>query len=134
MSLQEEKNIIEEVKILSFSESLPLINDKYISLLNDLNEKFKYHDDLSGPLESDLNLTTEKLPSNKYQVIDIITDMVNEASGKTRQGLPKDFALAPIERWNKLFHGTDYELVLLQAFSPPANNFNKLMEFYDDVE
>jgi len=74
MSLQEEKNIIEEVKILSFSESLPLINDKYISLLNDLNEKFKYHDDLSGPLESDLKLTAEKLPSNKYQVIDIITD------------------------------------------------------------
>jgi hypothetical protein len=33
MSLQEENNIIEEVKILSFSESIPLINDKYISFL-----------------------------------------------------------------------------------------------------
>jgi hypothetical protein len=74
MSLQEENNIIEEVKILSFSESIPLINDKYISFLTELNEKFKYHDELSGPLESDLKLTHEKLPTNKYQVIDIITD------------------------------------------------------------
>jgi hypothetical protein len=74
MSVSEENNIIEEVKILSFSESIPLINDKYISFLTELNEKFKYHDDLSGPLESDLKLTNEKLPINKYQVIDTITD------------------------------------------------------------
>lgn len=60
---------------------------------------------------------------------DIITDMVNEASGRMRNGMPKDFALAPIERWNKLFEGSDYELVLVQTFGPSANNFLDLVEY-----
>lgn len=62
---------------------------------------------------------------------DILTDMNNEAQGKTRQGLPKDFALAPIERWNKLFEGTDYEIHLVQTYGATATNFDKLMEFTD---
>ena len=63
---------------------------------------------------------------------DILTDMVNEAKGKTKKGLPKDFALAPIERWNKLFAGTDYEVNLVQTYSPPGNNFNDLVEMFDE--
>ena len=59
---------------------------------------------------------------------DLLTDMVNEGAGKTKQGLPKDFALAPIERWNKLFEGTDYEISLVQTFGPAPNKFNDLME------
>lgn len=69
-----EETIIEDIKILSFDESIIFINEKYINLLNDLIEKFKYHDELIGPLESDLKLTKEKLPINKFQVINIITD------------------------------------------------------------
>lgn len=64
-------------------------------------------------------------------ITDILTDMVNEAKGLQKNGMPKDFALAPIERWNKLFKGTEYEIILVQTFSPAANNFNKLMEFTD---
>ena len=60
--------------------------------------------------------------------LDIITDMVNEAKGKTKHGLPKDYALAPIERWNKLFEGTDYAVVLTQTFDPRPNQFNEIME------
>ena len=69
-----EETIIEDIKILSFDESIISINEKYINLLNELIEKFKYHDELIGPLESDLKLTKEKLPINKFQVINIITD------------------------------------------------------------
>jgi hypothetical protein len=60
---------------------------------------------------------------------DILSDMVNEAKGKQKNNLPKDFAMAPIERWNKLFEDTDYEIVLVQTFSQSPNNFSKLMEF-----
>jgi hypothetical protein len=59
---------------------------------------------------------------------DILTDMVNEAKGKMKNGLPKDYALAPIERWNKLFEGTDYAIDLVQTFSSPSNNFHDLCE------
>lgn len=63
---------------------------------------------------------------------DILTDMVNEAKGKQKNGLPKDFALAPIERWNKLFEGTDYSIDLVQTFSKPSINFHDLCEIIDD--
>lgn len=43
---------------------------------------------------------------------DIIADMINECNGKRSNGMPKDFAMAPIERWNKLFGDTDYAIVL----------------------
>lgn len=57
-------------------------------------------------------------------VLDIINDMINEGAGKTRRGEPKDFALAPIERWNKMFRGTDYEIDLIQTFGAGTTNFN----------
>ena len=63
---------------------------------------------------------------------DILTDMVNEAKGRQRNDLPKDFALAPIERWNKLFADTDYAVDLVQTFSPAGNNFLDLVEELSD--
>jgi hypothetical protein len=45
-------------------------------------------------------------------VSDIISDMIQECQGKRSNGTPKDFALAPIERWNKLFGDTEYAIVL----------------------
>ena len=59
---------------------------------------------------------------------DLLTDMVNEGAGRTKQGMPKDYALAPIERWNKLFKDTDYEISLVQTFGPNPNKFNDLLE------
>lgn len=64
---------------------------------------------------------------------DVLTDMINEAKGKMKNGMPKDFALAPIERWNKLFEGTDYAVDLVQTFTP-ANNFNELVEMLEDEQ
>lgn len=61
-------------------------------------------------------------------ISDIIADLVHEAQGRRSNGKPKDFALAPIERWNKLFHGTDYEIALVQTYGPNANNFDRLLE------
>ena len=58
----------------SLKESIPLINNIYTNLLNELNEKFKYHDELYGPLQTDLKISTENIPINQYYVIDIITE------------------------------------------------------------
>ena len=43
----------QEIKIetLSYSESILLINDKYLLLFNEFIEKFKYHDELIGSLQ-----------------------------------------------------------------------------------
>lgn len=66
-------------------------------------------------------------------ITDLLSDMATEARGKQRNGMPKDFALAPIERWNKLFAGTAYAVVLVQTYGARANNFNDLMELADGI-
>jgi len=66
--------IIEEIKKLTFTETVPIINDKYLIFLETLIEKFKYHDELYGSLQNDLKLIKDKLLENNYHVIDIITD------------------------------------------------------------
>ena len=65
---------VNQITNLTFDEAIVSINEKYISLLNEMIEKFKYHDELIGPLQHDLKLTHEKLVENKYQVIDTITN------------------------------------------------------------
>jgi hypothetical protein len=56
-----------------------------------------------------------------------MTDMAQEAQGKTRQGLPKDYAQAPIERWNKLFANTDYEFEMTEG-SPAGDLIRQVLE------
>jgi hypothetical protein len=61
----------------------------------------------------------------------VIVDLIQEAQGKTRNGMPKDFALAPIDRWNKLFKDTEFEFELINS-SSQQTQFEKLMEFAYD--
>ena len=42
----------------------------------------------------------------------IISDLLTEAGGKKKDGSLKDFAKAPIDRWNRLFYDTPYEIIL----------------------
>lgn len=95
-------------------------------------------EDLSYIMESnaDINDFVMERPQRDFKksdgshrtIIDIILDMVNEAAGRRKDGNLKDFALAPIERWNKLFRGTPREIVLVQTHGPRANNFHNLLE------
>lgn len=61
---------------------------------------------------------------------EIMTDMAQEAQGKTRQGMPKDYAQAPIERWNKLFADTEYEFEMVEG-SSKGELFSKMFEDSD---
>ena len=52
--------------------------------------------------------------ASNRSLTDIIADIMQECTGKRANGMSKDFALAPIERWNKLFGDTEYAIVLEQ--------------------
>lgn len=69
-----------------------------------------------------------KTTGGNRTVWEIVEDIIGEARGKTRQGMPKDFAAAPIERWNKLFAGTEYEFEMVQTFGANATTFHTIME------
>lgn len=58
--------------------------------------------------------------------MEILADMINEAKGHRKNGELKDYAMAPIERWNKLFQGTDYEIKLVEW--NPSKTYNDLFQ------
>ena len=72
VKIEEFKN--EEVKSISYTESIPLINEKYLSLFNELVEKFKYHEELKGSLQHDLKRLNENLAENNDYILDLLTD------------------------------------------------------------
>lgn len=73
-----------------------------------------------------------KSNGERRTIFEIITDMLDQANGKMRGGHPKDFALAPIERWNRLFKGTEYEIALVQTHGASHNTFHDIMSIdYD---
>jgi gas vesicle protein len=63
---------------------------------------------------------------------ELMIDILKECNGTKKDGLtPKDFAQAPIDRWNRLFAGTKYEVDMVQQFghNPTSyRTFNKLFE------
>ena len=73
-----------------------------------------------------------KTTGGNRTVWEIVEDIIGEARGKTRQGLPKDFAQAPIDRWNKLFAGTEYEFAMVQTFGSESTTFDNIMEIEHD--
>lgn len=63
-----------ETKNLNFDEIIDNINNKYLCILKDISEKFKYNDELNHSIEYDIKITKDKLNTNKFQIIDIITN------------------------------------------------------------
>jgi hypothetical protein len=59
-------------------------------------------------------------------VWEILEDIIGEAKGVKKNGDPKDYAQAPIERWNKLFHDTEYEFHMEQNEGTKKTTFDTL--------
>ena len=97
--------------ITEIAQAMPILTQKDITWINFIEQPLKGFKTTKG-----LNRS----------LVDLLTDMQTESAGTQRNGKPKDFALAPIERWNKLFKGTDYEISLVK--STEKIQFNRVME------
>lgn len=58
---------------------------------------------------------------------EIVQDLLLEAVGQKRNGEHKDFAQAPIERWNRLFRETPYEFDMVKSLQDKPTTFDKIM-------
>ena len=68
---------------------------------------------------------TRKQPNRSLN--ELLVDMVGEIQGCKRNGDPKDFAEAPITRWNKFFEGTEFEFRMLPGMTTISEtNFTDL--------
>jgi len=69
-----ETSEITEKKNMDFNKIIQTINYKYIVFLNELQEKFKYHESLLGYLEYDIKNINNNLTENSYYILNSITD------------------------------------------------------------
>ena len=61
-------------------------------------------------------------------IMEMFEDMMGECRGAKRDGTPKDFAQAPIERWNKLFYETDYAIDMTHTSNTKLTTFSNIFE------
>lgn len=61
-------------------------------------------------------------------LIELLEDMAGEIQGTKKDGSPKDFAQAPIERWNKFFEGSNYEFRMEEQGTAKAKAFRSLFK------
>ncbi len=52
---------------------IPKLNESFLSLVDEIAEKFKYHEELAGQLEEDHKYIHEKLEDNQYAVLNSFT-------------------------------------------------------------
>jgi len=80
---------------------------------------------VSGWLETPLKKHNKRESKGKYSVFDVIRDMDREAKKMKKDGLPGDFAQAPITRWNKVFEGCPERTIVMVQGSRSKNAFNQ---------
>ncbi len=71
------EQILEETPIertYTFEEAIPIISDKYLEIARNVQEKFKYHNDLAGSLEAGIRHFVDKRSSNYDQVLYNLSD------------------------------------------------------------
>jgi hypothetical protein len=64
----------ETVVQLSFEEILPILSNKYLELVKKIQEKLKYHHDLSGAFEAGIRNFEERMKENHDQVLYNLAD------------------------------------------------------------
>jgi len=59
---------------LSFEEIIPIINQKYLNAISNLNSLFKHHKELGPSIKNDIEKMNENLITDKYHILNILTD------------------------------------------------------------
>lgn len=61
--------------------------------------------------------------------LEILEDIAEQIIKTKRDGSPGDFPMAPIDRWNRFFKGSEWELTMREAQSAErANQFKQLFK------
>lgn len=76
--------------------------------------------------------TTGGKKRDHRSIMEMFEDIMGECRGVKRDGTPKDFAQAPIDRWNKLFYETDYAIEMVQTDRTGINTFTDIFQTADD--
>ena len=128
---------------MSESSSYNEINAKYVKLFEDLFEKYKYNNELSGSLTSDMKHLTDGLAEDNNYVLDFITDnylhcleQINDHNSdyflyqKTK--IKKKNGKYYKNKISKIGNNTDLKKVLRVVDKESANKvFNEIIQIFE---
>ena len=128
---------------MSESSSYTEINAKYVKLFEDLFEKYKYNNELSGSLTSDMKHLTDGLAEDNNYVLDFITDnylhcleQINDHNSdyflyqKTK--IKKKNGKYYKNKISKVGNNTDLKKVLRVVDKEAANKvFNEIIQIFE---
>jgi|DEB0MinimDraft_10_1074344.scaffolds.fasta_scaffold09285_4 hypothetical protein len=102
---------------------------KYIKeILNDLQYLLQHHEaEVMQWLDKTMKGHRKKNGKGNYTNAGVINDMNDEQKKMQKNGLPGDFAQAPIDRWNKIFKGCDRCQIIMTEGERPTNNLESLI-------
>ena len=70
----------------------------------------------------------KRLNQANRSLYEIVVELLQEATASKRDGSPKDFAVAPIDRWNRMFMQTEYEIQMQLKIPLKSPLFMKILE------
>jgi hypothetical protein len=154
--LKEENNVVEEK---NFNEIMLNINNKYVKFIEDLYEKYKYHDELAGQLESDIKSLKRNIEDNNTYLLYFLTsnylfclepitdhnvdyfmyqkDKITKKSGKVVKNkitkiIGKILFKKILKESDTKFHNTIFSTIYDIFISLTYKNENNSITFYDE--
>ena len=155
--LKEENNNVSEEK--NFNDIMLNINKKYIKFIEDLYEKYKYHDELAGQLESDIKSLKRNIEDNDTYLLYFLTsnylfclepitdhnvdyfmyqkDKITKKSGKVVKNkitkvIGKILFKKILKESDAKFHNTIFSTIYDIFMSLTYKNENDSITFYDE--
>jgi len=154
--LKEENNVLEEK---NFNNIMLSINNKYVKFIEDLYEKYKYHDELAGQLESDIKTLKRNIEDNDTYLLYFLTsnylfclepitdhnidyfmyqkDKITKKSGKVVKNkitkvIGKILFKKILKESDTKFHNTIFSTIYDIFMSLTYKNENNSITFYDE--
>ena len=102
--------------VLQDREERKKMADRFVRLVTEFRNQARQDPQLDQALSQPVPKMKAKTDKSKRTFYEVMDDIIQESLGKRTNGTPKDFAMAPIERWNHAF--PDYAVELEQGIRP----------------
>ena len=114
----------------SLAQRLELVKH-IMTVINEIGEATKGNEEYLAWFEQPQKMYPKTGPgkTREYRsILEMFEDIIGECRGAKKDGTPKDFAQAPIERWNKLFYDTDYAIDMVESYQDKITTFDKMFK------
>jgi len=105
-----------------------LLSEFFIKCIKEIGEEITRNPGLYTWLDEPLKGFPKTRGQSNRSFTELIEDTVGEIRGRKKDGTQKDYAQAPIERWNKLFKDTEYEFEMIETYQHVPTTIGKLFD------